>query len=323
MLLSLFSLLFALSEDSKPLTTISFGSCNRQMLPQPIWNPIMAQNPELWIWLGDNVYADSTMEDILQAAYSLAKDNPGYKKLREKTSVIGIWDDHDYGLNDGGKHHPNRPGAQKALLDFLDVPKDSPRRQRKGIYNLHTYGPEGKRIRVILLDTRYFRDDPGPEGDVLGEAQWQWLEKELAHGKSELTVIASSIQIIPMEHRFEKWSNFPKARQRLFDLLITYKVPGVILLSGDRHIAEISRLDLPGLGYPLYEVTSSGMTHAYTGFTDETNQYRIGELYQDLNFGILKVDWDTQNLRLEVRDEQGDVIRQVAGGVRISSLRSP
>ena len=285
--------------SQKALTTIAFGSCSDQKRPQPLWDDIVAQKPDLWIWLGDNIYGDSENMDTLRAKYARQKSNPVYQQLRQSTPIIGVWDDHDYGVNDGGKEYPMRKESQQVMLDFLNVPIKSPLRTREGGYSAHSYGPKGQRVKVILLDGRYFRDPlkkdgkanvPDPSGDVLGEAQWQWLEKELTNSDADLHIIGSGIQVLPEEHVYEKWANFPTARQRLLDLLGRTKPKGAFLISGDRHMAEVSKVNVPGLGYDLYDITSSGLTHVSAPH-EEPNRHRVGKIVSELNYGLITIDW--------------------------------
>ena len=125
-------------ETRTPLTRIAFGSCNDQTAPQPLWGPIRATNPDLWVWMGDNIYGDTSRMAALDSMYARQKRHPGYRALRESTRVIGTWDDHDYGANDAGRSYPKRDSSQMKLLDFLGVPKDDPRRDREGVYSAHT-----------------------------------------------------------------------------------------------------------------------------------------------------------------------------------------
>lgn len=299
-----------------PLSRIAFGSCNDEARPQPLWMPIVNQRPELWIWLGDNVYADTADPRALRRAYHHARSNPGYQALLSTARVIGTWDDHDYGLNDGGKEWRAKEDAQQALLDFLDEPADSPRRRRAGVYESYTYGPPGRQVKVILLDTRYHRDryhrtelPVNATGDVLGEEQWAWLERELANSTAQVHLVGSSIQVVAEEHRFEKWANFPAARERLFRLIGRTRAPGVVFISGDRHIAEISRIDGTAAGYPLYDITSSGLTHTWQGRWEEPNRHRLGDNVIALNFGLLEIDWNARpaTLRFTIHDDRQQV----------------
>ncbi len=170
---------------------------------------------------------------------------------------------------------------------------------------------------MILLDTRYFRDTvykdintkaylPNNTGDILGETQWAWLENELKNSEADFHIIGSSIQVIPEDHAYEKWANFPTARKRLFDLLEKYPDKKTIMISGDRHIAEISRIDLEGLPYPLYDFTSSGLTHSWNNGIVEMNRHRVSDFIRGLNFGLIIIDWEkngNHKIRFEIRGE--------------------
>ncbi len=299
--------------ETSPIKVIAFGSCNKQYEEQPLWSPTRSHDPDVWIWLGDNVYADTEDMSKMRANYQQQRANPGYAALQAETKVIGTWDDHDYGVNDGDRTYPKRDSSQQIFLDFLDVPPNDPRRERKGVYSTHSYGPPDQRVKVILLDTRYHRDTlrylgdpdrlyaPRPGGDLLGEAQWTWLERELRGRDAQVHVIGTSIQAVGAEHRWEKWADFPDARQRLFDVIRESNAPGVVLISGDRHRGELSRHD-DAIGYPLYELTSSGLTHVSPS-PGERNRHRVGDLVQALHFGLLMFDFDAPDptIRLQLR----------------------
>lgn len=288
---------------SEKVSTIAIGSCNRQDRPQEMWPFIQQKNPDLWIWLGDNIYGDSEDMRVLYDKYMLQKFGDAYSAFRAEVPVIGIWDDHDYGVNDGGKEYSMRDSSKSLMLDFLDVPRDAEVRHRQGAYQSYTFGPEGQQVKVLLLDTRYFRDSlqrsteagrryvPNEEGTILGEAQWAWLENELRNSQAQVHIIGSSIQVISAEHGYEKWANFPAERQRLFDLLADTKPAHPLLLSGDRHISELSRIDLDRWDQPLYDLTSSGMTHTWSSVGEESNQYRVSDLIAQLAYGLIRIDW--------------------------------
>lgn len=301
------------------LTTIALGSCNREDLPQDMWEHILVQKPQLWVWLGDNIYGDSEDMSVMKAKYMRQKYAPEYVQFRKQLPILGTWDDHDYGANDAGKEFSKRAESQALMLDFLDVPQDAPVRKRAGVYQSYTFGPEGKQVKVLLLDSRYHRDatikNPDPRsrylpnetGTILGEAQWQWLEQELESSQADVHLIANGIQVIPEDHGFEKWANFPKERQRLFDLLRKHQVRRPILISGDRHIAEISKIGAPYYDFPIYELTTSGLTHSYNKVGEEPNRHRVSKLIGELNFGLIKIDWSDRqspSVRIEVRGKE-------------------
>jgi len=309
-------------DESKTLFRIALGSCNRSDFKQPLWRPILKKKPDLWIWLGDNIYGDTEDMNELAANYARQKNNPAYQSLFTSTPVVGVWDDHDYGVNDGGKEYPKRSESRDILLDFLDVPKSNPVWKREGAYQSYTFGESGKKVKIILLDARYFRDRverrrkenpqyiPNLEGTILGEDQWNWLEKELKNSNAQIHIIGSGIQILPIQHNFEKWNTFPHERDRLFNLLVKHQVPGAIFISGDRHIGEISKKEIEGLDYPLVELTTSGLTHTYENASEENN-FRIGQLTDQLNFGFIEIDWTRNNpiVDVEIRGIEGKLFQ--------------
>lgn len=305
-------------------TIISFGSCNKINMPQTMWQHVVANNPQLWIWLGDIIYADTTDMRALAAHYKLLKTNPEYKKLRAKAQIIGVYDDHDYGVNDGCKDYPMKKASKKCLMDFLDVPMQSPIRKREGAYSSYTFGKGAQRIKIIIMDTRYFRDrlEPDPskqkrylpnmEGEMLGEAQWKWLENELRTSTANLNILCSSVQVLADDHGYEKWGNFPNQRKKLLSLISTVKPKNLLILSGDRHMTEVSKMHLEGLPYPLYDFTSSGLTHIRSG-TEEPNRFRVGDMIVKKNFGILKVSWngDKPIVALQSRGQQNELFQEI------------
>lgn len=320
-LLTIVLLLSAACGLAQPVTKVAFGSCSHEDDPDQLWTEIVATGPDLWIWLGDNIYGDSPDLDVLKAKYEMQKSSSGYQSLLKTTKVIGTWDDHDYGINDGGKYFQQKEGSKKLALDFLGVPEKANVRKRDGIYDSYTVGTDDRIVKVILLDTRYFRDtlhrssvkgrryEANPDGDILGDAQWEWLEKELKSSDAAIHIIASSIQFVANEHGFEKWGNFPRSRQRMLDLLAKIKPNNTFFISGDRHIGEVSKMSVDSLPYSLYDFTSSGLTHTWDEIREEPNEYRVGQLIVQKNFGLITINWNQNlpDLVFELRGKDGVV----------------
>ena len=311
-----FSFCASVAQTIHPITRIAFGSCSNEELQDQMWTEIINQKPQLCVWLGDNIYGDTHDMALMRAQYDHQKSDPEYLQLLKASQVIGTWDDHDYGQNDGGKFYSKKKESKEEFLRFMDVPANEPMRKHEGVYNSHVYGKGKKQVKIILLDLRYFRDttiksttpgrryEPNPEGDMLGEAQWAWFENEIRNSKAAVHIIGSSIQFISNDHGYEKWGNFPKSRQRMLDLLVKYKIKRPFIISGDRHIAEVSKMDVPGLPYPLYDITSSGLTHTWTGgMWGEENQLRVGKLIIQKNFGMILLDWSGKEpiITIEIR----------------------
>jgi len=307
----------SLKSDQKIL--IAFGSCNKVDLPQPLWKEILKNNPDLFIWTGDNIYSDSKDMGVIEAKYQAQLDVRDYKKIMESMPVIGIWDDHDYGKDNAGKEFPMKKESRDLALDFLRVNKSNPVWEREGMYQSYMLGDNA--VKIILLDTRYFRDrlvrignsiSVNEGGDILGEDQWAWLDQELRKDEGQkMTLIVSSIQIISQEHAFEKWSNFPRARTRLFELLHYSGAPNVVFVSGDRHMGEISTMEYKGKNY--YEITSSGLTHIRETITEEVNKYRRGQVINELNFGVIGISTNSKGKTQYVLQLKGEKNRMLQG----------
>ena len=315
---------------------IIFGSCIDQNKPQPIWQSILAAKPDLFIFGGDNVYASNHPWQLqnLKEAYARQAAQPGFAALRQGVPHVAIWDDHDMGLNDGGVEFPYKQPAKNEFIDFWRLPPDDPRRSREGLYQTYVFGPIGKRVQVILLDTRWFRsklritdqrDAPGkeryvpdtdPQKTMLGEAQWQWLETQLKQ-PAEVRLIVSGVQVIVEGHGWEGWHNFPREQEKLKQLIQKTAAKGVVLLSGDRHIGALYKST--GMqGYPLYEITSSGMTHAWAEAKEE-GPNRLGELIIQNHFGLIEMDWSKQEIQLGFQNTQGEWLKRQT--IALSELR--
>ncbi len=306
------------AEEQRPelLQRIAFGSCAEQFKSQPIWDAVIARQPELFLFLGDNIYADTEDMAVMKAKYAQLGAQPGYQKLLATCPVLATWDDHDYGVNDGGEWYPKKVESQQIMLDFFRVPADSVRRKRLGVYGAYVFGPVGRRVQVILLDTRYFKSrhvkdtrsdeekkkrnlvgwyvpNNDPQTTILGAEQWQWLEAQLRE-PAEVRIIASSIQVIADEKGMESWGNFPHERKRLYDLIGKTQAQGVLFLSGDVHFTETSKTDQGP--YPLYDFTSSSLSEGVPEWAAAVNRYRVSERSYALPT-LASSKWSGQKLR--------------------------
>jgi alkaline phosphatase D len=262
--------------------------------------------------------------------------------FRSKVPTIAIWDDNDYGGSDIGKTFAHKRRSRDLFLDFWCSEAEAEARRRpSGIYGLWEFGAPDRRVQIIVPDLRYcrsewaqteaaVRQELGDSGfgpykplvaddvSMLGERQWAWLEDCLRR-PAELRLFVSSIQLVPEGRGWESWSNFPSEKQRLLDTIQSTGAKGVFVLSGDSHYGEVSYDDKTGIGYPLWDVTSSGMTEEWT--VPGPNPSRIGSAYPQTNFGLVTVNWLTADpmIVVELYDETGGRLRQLS--VLLSSLR--
>jgi alkaline phosphatase D len=328
------------ADDSQPPVTfrIALGSCAHQDKPQPMLDIATAQRPDVFVYLGDNIYGDSYTLDTLRAKYDRLAAKPEFQRLKAATELVAVWDDHDFGWNDAGRHFPLKEATKEIFLDFWEVANDSPRRNHPGIYGTKWLEKNGRKVQIILLDTRTFRDElihraqdsqdtlfkndyvpnDNPDSTFLGAAQWAWLEGEFRK-KADARLIASSNQFSHQYNGWESWTNVPHERERMTELIKTTKADGVIFMSGDVHWGEISRQDVPG-AYPLYDLTSSGITQTWDVI--EPNENRIGRAIPQNNIGLIELRFASEKneARLSLIDTSGQVV--VTDTVDLNTLRT-
>lgn len=310
---------------SSNIRQIAFGSCNNQVEPSPLLWKVQSHNPDLFLALGDNIYANRPELLPISKAYARQLQKPEFLNLVKNTPILATWDDNDYAQNDGGGDNPLKFEAKTEFRDFFPLSSSQIPDDRDGIYYSVTLKDQAlnKKIQIIMLDTRWSRSalnpgwpadrgpgryiiDEDPEKTILGPEQWKWLSQELEL-KVDFRIIVSSIQVIPMEHGFEKWANLARDRIRLIDLINEKSAQNTLILSGDRHRAEVSSIKLKSQ-YILHEVTVGAINVPNT-LGPEKNKFRVGEfLYGQPNFGLLKFDWESNRALVEIRDKDNQVI---------------
>jgi alkaline phosphatase D len=303
------------------VTKIAFGSCGSENHPLPIFNNVVEHNPDMFIFLGDNIYGDTKNMDTLKAKYARLGSKESYLNLKNNVDILATWDDHDFGWNDSGKTYPFKEESKEIFLEFFDEPANSLRRDHPGIYHAYEYQYGDKKLQIILLDERTFRDDlasyggefdndtrynfynldyaphTDPQNTMLGEEQWKWLAEQLKK-QADLRIIGSGTQFGIEFNGYEAWANFPHERQRMIDLIKDVKANGVIFISGDVHYSEISKYETDF--YPLYDFTSSGLSSTWKFATPNKN--RIEGPIMDNHFGLITIDWVNTNILMETWD---------------------
>ena len=323
------------------ISRIAFGSCAFQSVPQPVFRAIADSKPDLYLSLGDAIYADYDLKkhktydvsrDSLQREWQVLADSLDWQYLSSRVPVMATWDNHDYGHYQAGEEFALKKASKEIFLDFFGEPKDSARRNRPGIYDAKIIGPEDRRVQIILLDTRSFKTPPvlakRPEGargslgkfapntdpaaSLLGKTQWQWLEEQLQK-PSELRFLVSSTQVIADQKGMDEWGNYPLERERLLNLISESNVGNLIILSGNVHFSEISKIQIGDK--EIVEFTSSGLTHANKGYAKAGNKYRVANVYDDNNFGMVEIDWNKMpllSIKLTAFNEDGNPVIEYA-----------
>lgn len=291
---------------------VAFGSCAGDWgedPSQPIWKAVDGLRPDLFLWLGDDVYFSLAEKEWLDPAamarrWRLQRALPALQPLLAHTAHYAVWDDHDYGPNDADKTWRGRDVALGLFTRYWANPGYGTGGE-PGVWFRFRRG----RVEFFLLDSRSHRDPAAQEPDrfktQFGEVQWRWLEEVLAASDADFKVLCSPVQVLADYHSFEGWWAYPGDRRRLFDLVRRQRIDGLVLLSGDRHIGEV--LVGRDLGYPLYEFCSSPLAAGIGTPPPAELPARVpGTLVQQENFGLL---------RFEFGVEGGPRLRYAAYGV--------
>mgnify|MGYP003974939169 CR=1 FL=1 len=322
---------YAKIEKDAIISRIALGSCFAPQVDSDIWTEITKYNPEIFLYLGDNVYQSEESNELalphLKEAYQLLADLKTFDTFRQEIPILPIWDDHDYGMNDAGASYPPRYKSEKLFEQFWRVSIDDPRRSRDGIYFAQTFGLPGQQLQIIMLDTRFFRTDiqkistdqgkkeyqPNltSKATMLGEVQWQWLVDKLKE-PADVRLIVSSVQILASEGDHEGWYLFPKERERLLSFF--NNINGIILISGDRHFSAFYQTDKI-TGVPLLELTSSSLNLPITGNTRTKmepiiSKYQLEKGVFDENFSTINIDWSLKQVTLAIRSKKNVILQE-------------
>jgi alkaline phosphatase D len=278
---------------------LGFGSCMNARKSQKFWQAILSRRFHQWAFLGDNLYPERDNLEYLTMAYHELRGVRELKQLMSKVPVAATWDDHDYGADNADSSLPYKRESMRLFKEFW---KQDYASEVDGVYSSQMHEHEGKKIQLILLDLRFNRT-PYQESDkgnqlgsesetaagpqLLGEKQWEWLETQFETA-ADIRIVCSSIQVLSFQHEFEKWKNYPAEYERLMGLVGRNSAP-TVFLSGDRHLHEVSRVQLVS-GRTLYDFTSSGLNKAEGLSRFERNRLRTQRCLDD-GFGELRLRW--------------------------------
>jgi alkaline phosphatase D len=272
------------------------------------------------LWLGDNIYLrdpEWTSREGINRRYRYYRSHASMKKLMQAAPHVAIWDDHDFGPDDADASFVNRRWTREMFHRYWPLPYDPP---ADGLYGMVTVGD----VDIFMLDDRSYRypnrwPAEAPEKAMYGPAQMQWLKAALVYSRAPFKLVAGGTQFFNKvsraqpgaPYRGETWSNFPAEQESLMRFLAETRIPGVVFLSGDRHLAQMFRIERQGL-YPLHEVTTSPLTAgaiANPVDAERNNPEMIpGTMYNDRNFAMITVTGarTKRAISIELRDTAGN-----------------
>jgi alkaline phosphatase D len=311
--LGFFRVSTAPASNARTQFSVAFGSCPRvERHPvQPIWTALQARQPNLMLWLGDNVYADTLDPDILAECYQRQRAVPEMQQFIRTVPQLAIWDDHDYGLNDSDKSNPIKVQSLEVFRRYWANPAYG-LPEAPGVFFSFSYGGAD----FFMLDNRYHRDSPaapdGPDKTALGSAQKNWLKAHLRASRAPFKVLVSGQPWSDEKGPGgESWEAYGSERAELFRFIRDEKVSGVVLLSGDNHVGELNCLpESAHGGYDLFELSSSPLAQdPSVSWLNYRVIARIRQVYfSGSNFGLLSFDFAPADpvLTLSLHDEQGN-----------------
>ena len=255
-----------------PDFTVLAGSCNYGNEPifdrpgrpygarHEIFDLMAAQNPDLTVWLGDNVYfreVDYSSREGMEHRWAYERKQPYVQKLLQTGSHAATWDDHDYGPNDSNSSFVLKADALDLQKRYWANPSyglpDAP-----GAFTTFSHGDAD----FFLMDNRWYRDDDrlnDKQRAMYGERQMRWLKNALLASSARFKLIAGGSQSLHKGARGDTWLDFPAERDDFLQFLAETKVTGVMFMSGDVHRTELTKIERPGT-YPLHDLTCSPLT---------------------------------------------------------------
>ena len=300
------------------LFTLAFGSCFHKIgLHNPnLVNQILRREPYAMLLLGDIAVDDRRNHLNMHRSDYLLRDVSGpWQDLVSHVPVYSAWDDHDYLDNDlSGIPDGLTVTDREALREVWLRNWINPEYRGEGIYFSTRIGP----VEVIMLDTRSCRDNQrrGEYGSYLGAEQQNWLKDVLKRSQAPFKVISSgtmwSDYITDGKDSWGTWDNL--ARQEIFTLIEKERIPGVILISGDRHGARAFKIPVaPGFYLYEFEVASLGGVPGPAAIAKDSANQLFGYQGSDIvAFGEFTFDTgeDLATATFRLIDESGMVLEE-------------
>jgi alkaline phosphatase D len=295
---------------------VAFGSCCRiQYDPdQAIWNAVRGLEPDLFFWLGDNIYGDSDQHAALMDLYGRGRVVERLTPLLRSTPQLAIWDDHDFGYNNSDGRSPFKDVALSAFRKVWANPAygeaDNP-----GVYFRQSYGG----VDFFFLDGRYHRSRADTTDDasktMLGPKQKAWLKRELAASTAPFKVLISGGGWTAAENEEggDSWGVFLTERDEIFDFIRDRNIGGVFCISGDSHMGELNCVPRSETGgYDIYDLCSSPLAQMPAAKNlKQTPEVRIRDTWtRTVNVGLMRFDLtgETPTLTYTLHDVLGDAV---------------
>ncbi|WP_036135977.1 alkaline phosphatase D family protein [Luteimonas mephitis] len=295
---------------------VAFGSCCRIQFDQEqrIWNAVRALEPDMFLWLGDNIYADSDQANALVDLYARGRSVERLEPLLRSVPQLATWDDHDFGYNDSDGRSTSKAQSLRVFRSFWANPAYG-ERDNPGVYFRQHYGG----VDFFVLDGRYHRDPTDQVDDagktMLGAAQKAWLKRELKTSTAPFKVLAigGGWSCAENEEGGDSWAVYLTERTEIFDFIRDEGIGGVVCISGDSHMGELNCIPRSQQGgYDIYDFCSSPLAQMPAAKnTRQAPEVRVRDTWtRSVNVGLMRFDMtgDTPQLIYTLHDVMGEPV---------------
>lgn len=264
----------------------------------------------MMLWLGDNTYlreADWDSRSGIFHRFSHSRATKELQPLLARMAHYAIWDDHDHGPNDSDRSYPLRETTLEAFNLFWANPSSNATGQGGITTQFRWYDCD-----FFLLDNRWFRSAPDTTGQIIGEAQMQWLMEALQFSTATFKFVAIGGQVVNNAAVYENHAVFAHERLALLDHIDKLNLRNVVFLTGDRHHSELSRLVTPS-GVVVHDLTVSPLTSSAVKEVKEINNHRVeGSLFNQRNYALVGVSGKRKErvLNIQLKDANGQLLWQ-------------
>jgi len=290
---------------------VAFGSCSKYAI-QPVFNAIANDNVDLFFFVGDNHYGNTSDLQSLRWNYRWAHSLDYRRQLMAEAGILATWDDHDYTGNNTDGSDTGKETALRVFQDYWANPSagtpDTP-----GTFFAYSYG----KVDFFFLDDRFYR---GLNDSLLGKGQADWLVSAIQESSATFKVLISGSQWTSFGST-DSWAAFPNAKTELFEQLRTLNTEGLVLLSGDIHRSSFRLLADDVFAYPVPELTSSPLANKTTACKDDSELqscYNTRPSYLHLSF---QTEGDAPSLTARIKNDGGET--EAEWVISRSSLTAP
>ena len=259
------------ANDVRGKTVLGLGSCAPSD-PNDVWDRIVQEGCEGFVFLGDTPYVDSSDLHTAREKHRNFLSQPEIANMIACMPCWGTWDDHDFGLNDGHGDFPGKHVCRMAFTEYRanrEYGHDSAgnlQRERfaagRGIYTSFRRGP----LELFLIDPRWFsRTEPSWADPNLptciGKKQWEWLQAGLKASDAPFKALTTGmIWDDKQNSERDDWHTYRHERDAIFDFIRDERISGCFLISGDIHVSRALNYG-PRVGYDLWQFIVSPLHH--------------------------------------------------------------